>query len=300
MKGFDVHIHTNTDCNLQCRHCYNNSGTGPAILMQKDVMMGLLQLFGRESDIHLEGGEIMLHPPLLASLCNLPDDILRIITITTNGTILTEDPSIIQMLRKIGCFRISIEGHTQESHGLIRNSSLQQVLGHAARYQTLGIPVTLRITLHEGNRDTLFCEGIPALIDQGFRRFQIYELQRQGRGITSHMAISDNFNRILEDFSCMDCCADVKLMLSKKRTAEVLNARDMLLRNGAEVTFLEPENSISICANGNITVCPWSDENTLGNVNAMSSMELIRFWEQDIFIHTCDYCSRIRLRKERI
>lgn len=300
MKKFDVHIHTNTDCNLQCRHCYNNSGIGPSILLQQDKLVELLNLLGHDSKIHMEGGEIMLHTSVLSVLCHLPGDILSNITITTNGTILLENPDIIQALQGIEHFRVSIEGHSQNIHGLIRNSVLEQVLYNAACYQKQGLPVVLRITLHQGNRDTLFREGIPALVDQGFRHFQIYELQRSGRGFTSQLAVDEDFGHILEDYAQMDGCMDVKLMLSERRQKEVLEKESILLQHGVEITFLKPENSLSISADGGISVCPWLEENTLGNVNTMTRHELLELLNQDIFIHTCGFCSKIMLQKESI
>ena len=45
MKEFDLHIHTNTDCNLRCRHCYNDSGAGAEAHIAIEDVIHYLRFF---------------------------------------------------------------------------------------------------------------------------------------------------------------------------------------------------------------------------------------------------------------
>lgn len=302
MKEFDLHIHTNTDCNLRCRHCYNDSGVGAEAHIAIEDVIHYLRFFNTayKSDIHLEGGEIFLYPDLLVAMNKVEDEILKRITITTNGTIRNEDPSVIHMLRRIGNFRVSIEGHTQEIHGLVRNSDLRQVLRYALYYQEQKIPVTLRMTLHAGNQDTIFTEGIPYLSKLGFARFQIYEFQPVGRGAFAQMSVTRDFKQILRDFSKMQISGEAKLMLSTKRIQDVRKEQAMLADKGVEVNYLKVENSLSVSAEGDMAVCPWQEQDSIGNIFRLTEKELTELLEEDIYVHECSFCSRVFLRKVNV
>ena len=149
MKTIDLHIHSNTDCNLSCKHCYNNSGEGIKERIPLLELKRYLQLFSAsyDCDIHLEGGEIFLYQELFDMLNTLDDRILKSITITTNGTLKPQNVDTISVLKKINTLRISVEGHTQEFHEKIRNSSLHSVLTNGIELLGMGINVVLRITL---------------------------------------------------------------------------------------------------------------------------------------------------------
>ena len=64
MEKLELHIHANTDCNLQCKHCYNNSGNYKNERMERKELYRYLTLFtdNYNCDIHLEGGELCLYP----------------------------------------------------------------------------------------------------------------------------------------------------------------------------------------------------------------------------------------------
>ena len=169
-KPIEVHLHTNYSCNLFCRHCYNNSGSCNKSTLSPEFVLDLLEKLcgGYEAEIHLEGGEIFLLPELLAAMNDLPDEVLRCITITTNGTIRLTDPDILKMLSRIQALRVSVEGHTNEQQREIRNIDLTPVLENARFYKENKIPVWLRITLYKNNWEGFVTETLPALNAEGF------------------------------------------------------------------------------------------------------------------------------------
>ena len=111
MKKIEVHLHTNTNCNLLCMHCYNRSGGKvnycPSV---EEIINTILYIFNKyDAEMHLEGGEIFLRPDLLRAMDSLPDSILQNITVTTNGTIFINDETILHMVRRLEALTISIE-----------------------------------------------------------------------------------------------------------------------------------------------------------------------------------------------
>ena len=148
MRQLEVHLHTNSDCNLFCIHCYNQSGGNQdCVFPDTNQLIDTIRYIctNYDAEIHLEGGECFLHPEMLKALGTLPDSHLRMITVTTNGTILHEDRQIINVLKKIAALRVSIESTEEEIHQKIRGCSLEKTLQNAVRYQKFGIPVWIRI-----------------------------------------------------------------------------------------------------------------------------------------------------------
>lgn len=303
MKKFDLHIHTNTDCNLRCRHCYNYSGSGQGIRMPLEKLIRYLKFFNAfyQSEIHLEGGEIFLYQELLSAMDQLGSELLAGITVTSNGTVRSSDPKILNMLRRIGCLRISVEGHKQDIHSAIRDSSLKQIARNALFYQQQGIPIALRITLHACNQDSIFKEGIPYFETLGFSRFQIYEFQSVGRGSSSiGLAVKYHFEKVLKDFADMETGAEVTLMLARRRRENIRKMEQMLAGKGVKVHYLEEANQLSVKANGDMTVCAWDGREVIANIFDLTEIELKELLDRHIYVHQCEFCSQVSLQKVHV
>lgn len=301
-RPLELHLHTNNDCNLHCRHCYNRSGE--AVSCQSPPVEAILQTLRYfddtyETEVHLEGGEIFLRPELLSRMGTLPETLLAKITITTNGTIRQDDPAILTMLKKLHLLRISVEGHTEEQQMLIRGISLEPVLENAAFYQASGIPVCLRLTLHRLNYSGFASQTIPSLAARGFSRFQVYEFQSVGRGTDVQSELTLNFplyelwtelsEHGLPDGTRFD------LMLPARRAAEIQQAALELEKQNFVCNALLPENSLSIHADGEVFLCAWDNhpEHQLFNWYQQASSRALL---QSIpLTHTCTHCSAFRV-----
>lgn len=297
MENFDLHIHTNSNCNLSCKHCYNNSGARMAERLPLQDLYRYLLLFSENyiCDIHLEGGEIFLYPEVFEILERMNEKMLKGITITTNGTVFIQNPRIISVLRRIGVLRISIEGHTQTIHEKVRNSCLEEVLSNAGFYQDQGINVIIRVTLNKYNERTLFHEGIGFLADNGFTKIQVYEFQEVGRGKKHDLKITGSFHKILDDFAAITKPVHIQMMLSKRRIPEVNNYnwknKDVIVKYNGE------RNELAVKANGNVTICSWDDENVIANFSRMTDSEILSFLSANHFTHDCSFCSKVVLQK---
>lgn len=305
-KKLEVHLHTNTSCNLHCKHCYNNSGESVSAMLSEKTVLHLIQILCEEYDaeFHLEGGEIFLRPDLLAAMDELPVEYLKHITITTNGTILMQEPKIISTLKKISALRVSVEGHTDKHQQTVRGTTLNQVLHIAKQYQALGVPVWLRITLNRLNVEGFVEHTIPALQSQGFGHIQVYEFQQVGRGKqnSDELALNGDFEDFLADLITYSdkLVGTVRLMFPRRRIEEVRKHRKSLEGRGYYVQEIGQECGISIHPNGQVYLCAWENDPSVsfGNILQMQDTQLITLLEQTDLTHTCEFCSAIRILKE--
>ena len=296
MIQLDLHLHTNTDCNLFCIHCYNNSGEmNDRPKIERLISTIRLICASYHASIHLEGGEIFLRPDLLFKMDDLPLEILKSITVTTNGTIFYDDPKIIHMLQSLASLRVSIEGHTAALHERIRGGSFEKILNNAKKYQNLDVPVCLRITLNRLNYRGFIENTICSLAAKKFTRFQIYEFQSVGRGKNYASELSLNFplNDLFQEM-CEVRIPDVHLsmMFPYGRRQEILEAKSALEKSGYQVITFLPEASVSIHADGSVYKCAWDNDprNALCNWyhNEKNALQTL---QNSNLIHSCEHCS---------
>jgi MoaA/NifB/PqqE/SkfB family radical SAM enzyme len=295
----DAHIHTNTHCNFQCIHCYENAENSIKMSLTDEFEINLIKFFCKtyNADIHLEGGEIFLEEHFIAALLNLDESVARHLTITTNGSLRSQNRETIRALRSIGCLRISVEGHTDTLHQALRGRELQPILDNALYYQDQGIPIALRLTLNTLNIGAMFSETIPALEAKGFRRFQMYEMQPVGRGMTAGMCITGRLDSFFTNWLNSQPKSSIKVSLPLRRRAEVYDYSAQLERVGISVEDVGNVASVSIGADGSVRVCPWDTTSEPLLFICEDNIETLRtVIESQNIPHECAFCSRIVLK----
>lgn len=308
----EVHLHTNDNCNLKCIHCYNKSGGQYACnLPEVDSLLEIMQYFCTEYDaeIHLEGGEIFLRPELLRRMDSFSAEILQCITITTNGTICTDEPEAVDMLRKIHALRISVEGHDDEQQRMVRGIALDKVIENALFYKERDIPVWLRLTMTCGNCEHLLDETLPYYMNLGLRNFQVYEFQAVGRGKYNRNLLTvqnDTFDSFLEHLETWekfpekeDIC--LKLMFSGARREIVLAHKNQLALNGLDVFDIPAKSGVSIHADGSVYLCPWDDDENhcILKVYQEGLRHMAAALKETNLKHCCSHCSTVRISYQR-
>lgn len=299
MQPLDVHIHTNTGCNLRCRHCYVNAQPQMNIVITEDFEIELISFLCRsfDADIHLEGGEIFLEEHLIQTLNRLDDRHKKCITITSNGTVKTSSHETLRSLRSISLLRISVEGHTDDLHRKVRDCDLRTVLSNAAYYKNQGVNTAIRITLNAFNMDSMFSSVIPGLLAEGFDDFQIYEVQPVGRGLASGLCIEGALDRFFEDWLAHPSHANITVLLPRRRVLEVKRRASALRSIGVMYKYAGNAASVSINALGEVTTCPWDMLSEPSFCLDGSNMnELLRVVEMQAVPHECEFCSRIVLK----
>lgn len=302
----EVHLHTNDNCNLKCAHCYNKSGeTSTCNIPETGLLLELIQHFCTEyeAEIHLEGGEIFLRPDLLCEMNFLPQETLRCITITTNGTICIDKPEILSMLRKLHGLRISVEGHMDEQQRIVRGIPLKEVIEHALFYKEKNIPLWLRLTMTRLNYEHLLDETLPYYMDMGFQHFQVYEFQSVGRGKSSQDLLSINdgaFTSFLENLARWKGFPttrdlSLKFMFSRARQKTILSHKEVLQSKGAKVFDIPCEDGVSIHADGSLYLCAWDNDEShcILNVYNDGIHHMGEKLRQMNLKHTCNHCSAV-------
>jgi MoaA/NifB/PqqE/SkfB family radical SAM enzyme len=299
MQPIDVHIHTNTHCNLQCTHCYEDTGELTKMNLDEKFEINLIKFFcnAYNADIHLEGGEIFLEESLITALLDLDESVRRHLTITTNGTVRSTNADTIKALTSVSCLRVSVEGHNDVLHKSVRGCELSTILDNALFYQSQGIPIILRITVNKLNIKNMFEETIPSLEKKGFSNFQIYEMQPVGRGKTSGLCITERLDLLYEGWLRHPTCTSVKVSLPNKRKYEVFEYIMRLKQAGVDVYEVGKATSISIGVDGVVRVCPWNMDSEPLMIVRDDNLELLsKIINAQAIPHECDFCSRIVLK----
>lgn len=300
MQSIDVHIHTNTNCNLMCRHCYVDVNRYKTQIINDAFLIKFITYLcdNFDADIHLEGGEIFLEEHLICSLLKLSDSAKKAITITSNGLIRTKSEDTIEALRSVSSLRISVEGHTEYMHRKIRNCSLRTVLDNAVYYKKHGINVVLRMTVNAFNVGLIFSEVIPSIKKEGFDNFQLYEMQPVGRGKGSDLCIEGTLKLLYDDWASHPTHVNTSISLPEHRIEEVKRHSADLEKIGVVIERIRDAASISLSPNKEVKICPWdmtsAPEVIINENNFQALADII---ERQTVPHSCDFCSRIVLRE---
>jgi radical SAM protein with 4Fe4S-binding SPASM domain len=171
-------------CNLQCVHCYNDSGPDKTChdvsTAKAKAVIDDLAAFGVPS-ILFSGGEPLIRPDLFELIEHAVGKGVRAV-ISTNGTLIAEDQA-----RRIKQLGVSYVGISLDGTGPI-NDKFRGVAGAFDRAvrgirncQEAGVRVGLRLTLTKRNVQDI--EGLFGFFEaEGIERACFYHLVPSGRG----------------------------------------------------------------------------------------------------------------------
>ena len=178
-----VVYNTTKKCNLNCLHCYSNSGSSidSDELTTEQAKRLLSDLVEVKCPVVLfSGGEPLLRHDLFELLTHAADINLRTV-LSTNGTLIDSDIAKRLAQSGIGYVGVSLDG-TEEIHDKFRASkgSFEAALKGIENCRAAKIKTGLRFTITKFNYDR-----IPYIFDiassAGVRRICFYHLIRMGR-----------------------------------------------------------------------------------------------------------------------
>ena len=146
-----VYLGATEGCNLACSHCQADSGPGPI----KPVDRALMEALFREQhelgamQVHVTGGEPLLHPELLAGL----DEAFRLglnVLLTTNATLITPALAAALAERPFRCLSVSLDGPDAATHDAIRGAGALEAALRGLRRLAAHGPVGVTATLTPG------------------------------------------------------------------------------------------------------------------------------------------------------
>ena len=162
---FYIQWHITDQCNLRCRHCYQDRFNGgedldwPGLREVADRLCAALREWGSTACIHLTGGEPLMKPdlwPLLEHLSRQPE--VESLGVITNGLLL--DRKTLERLSAPGGVRtlkISLDGADAPVNDLIRSpGTFQRVVENIGRARESGaFDVQLMFTVMKSNLGAL-------------------------------------------------------------------------------------------------------------------------------------------------
>lgn len=144
-----VYLGATEGCNLACAHCQAGSGPGPLGAFPPALLSRLFRELWELGcmQVHVTGGEPLLHPGLLPAL----DEAFALglnVLLTTNGTLVDEALAEALAARPFRCLSVSIDGPDAQSHEALRGEgTLERALAGlrrlAARRPGVGVTTTL-------------------------------------------------------------------------------------------------------------------------------------------------------------
>lgn len=305
-KKIEVHFYTNSNCNLKCKHCYEN--IDQSIMSKENVLTAerirtlceiLMNRF--DIDIHMEGGEIFLRDDIPEIFDRMIDDIKCRITLTTNGTIPWQKAYLA--LLGIKRLRFSVEGHTDRFQQEIRGISLESVLNNLKVFKEHGIPVSLRVTLFRDNYSHLH-DMIEEMSQWGTDFIEFHEYRAVGRGMDylDQYKLKDKDYCNLLDILCEKQLGfegtEIRINLSREVMA-IPNFMSKLHDIGYDVNVPEFVHSIAIGCNGDIYPCSWEYGNILGNINHDDLIHIIQNSKKmREHYDYCNNCTALNIRSK--
>jgi len=156
---FQFHILKN--CNLRCRHCYQEGyeqplldAAAPALSYIAESIVSTMDKWRMKARVALTGGEPLLSPsfwPLLDYFEK--SDHVSTLTVLSNGTLITEDVADrLSERRKLREVQVSLDGASPEAHDHIRGvGAFAAALRGIHSLKKSKIPVAVMFTLMRHN-----------------------------------------------------------------------------------------------------------------------------------------------------
>lgn len=201
-------------CNLQCQHCWPDSGPHPSIRpVHLDTLKRLIQELTQlpVEEICLSGGEPFTHPhwfEVVRYACHQPG--VKRVSIQTNAILL--GPAEIRALGTLDfqglCLQVSLDGARSSTHDQIRgNGSFEKTMQGLRRLVDAGLGKQIRLAFTEMEHNIADLPRLLALADQlGVSGVISGTLVQQGRAVQhQHFRLptprqyTDLLNRYHED-----------------------------------------------------------------------------------------------------
>jgi len=173
-------------CNLSCVFCMCDSGSAareePTAEQRQRIVQEIIR--ARVLNLYLTGGEPLLVP-------ELPDYIRQLragnvhVTVTTNGTLLTEEK--VCRLTEAGTnhIQVSINGASAETNDLLMGPSFHRIVEGITALNRAGLAPRIKVTVTRKNIDDM-PELIRFLAGYETERISLFEVSPIGRGFYNY------------------------------------------------------------------------------------------------------------------
>jgi len=258
-------------CNLQCKHCYSNSGTKREGELTYEEIKQLIDELAHTGvlNIVITGGEPLLHPHLFDILAQARSKPLSCM-VFTNGTLITEE--VVRQFKELGIVSvaISIDGATAETHNAFRGvKSFNRAVQAIKMLKEAGIPIRANVSVHKSISDEIV-DVLRLLKKWGIDEHSIHPISYTGRSEGSDFTITpEEYEDILKQVKKYEIsCGEAKKRLPYG--PELINCGIGL-------------SSLFIKSNGDVSPCPaFPDEISIGNIREVTVAEI---WNNSEFLN---------------
>lgn len=197
-----LYIEITSDCNLRCKHCYNNSGLN-IIELSYDKIIKILDYCAEKKceNLTISGGEPILHPDFF-KVIDYASSRFKNIIIGTNATML--DQKNVKKLKKyeIEMFQVSVDGSSEKENDFIRGEgSFKKMFNGISILKEFGYAIRVNFVLTNNNHSNL--EGVvKLLISQGVKVIKFSFLNKLGRALENNDEILnsiDNYEELYKE-----------------------------------------------------------------------------------------------------
>lgn len=149
------YIELTSECNLRCKHCYNDSGILRSII-DKKTFKNVLNCYDSDVDpfFSLSGGEPLLHPDIWNIIDMAIESGVTNILLISNATLITRDVALELKKRDISV-QVSINSTNPKIHEIMCGTgTLKRTLNGLQNLLDVGVKkVLVRYTLTQANKD---------------------------------------------------------------------------------------------------------------------------------------------------
>lgn len=260
-------IEINKACNLKCKHCYSFFESDNTAINIDDFSVLCEQLsFLGVNMITITGGEPMLLGKNIKEYIKISKRFFKIINMTTNGTLLTENN--VKYINRINNVQVSIDG-PEKIHDYIRGKGNFYKAVNSVKILKLNeIPCSIMMTVNDYN--FLFLEDVYKIskkldVSMGFER-----ITSIGRGKNSLFLSKSNFKKLIK-YSCKLGIESTDPLCSLYDVKK----RNYLLRNKIRAGCMAGNMAIVIDADMNLLPCARL-RIILGNVKTKKIIDVLR------------------------
>lgn len=248
-----IYVEVTQKCNLQCIHCFNNSGPNhklPKLVYFESVLRKVEQLNVKE--IVLSGGEPFVHPNILEIINMFAEKYS--VKILTNGTLLNK-PIINYLIRKGIKTQITLNGPTKQIDAQMRGNGFDATVASIQEMVALGGIDLLYITtaISKLNYQSLE-EYTKFLKSLGVKNIQFSMVNRRGRAVENwnelELTLPEKITALLEVEKIKQKYSDVNII-----TSGLSRMNDYLVDDArGDCEYYTEEVCFNV--NGDISICP--------------------------------------------
>lgn len=295
-------LYVTTACNMRCQHCWvsgGHSSTGEVTGEELLQVLNEARMAGLDR-INITGGEPLLRGDLVLEVLDKAQELCLRTTLETNGTLLNEDYVHELGHRRVGTVSVSLDFPDHQRFDRFRgmNGGFARVVHAFGLLVSHGIPAVGLMTVTKENLPVI--EDVAELVlgRLGVNKLKIQPCNAIGRAREMHNELLGP-DQILELIGVMR-----KLAATYSGRIESLIGRAFsgTGKDGIEAGACRFRNMLSICPNGDISICGLAltrPEVVLGNIRTHNLLEVwqsaellkcLRTLSPDTVMGVCSIC----------